>query len=193
MSHRISAKADGRSHSVGLQSLMMAGAIMVTSSAPTGPSGYLLAFWKSLAGLMDPGQNTEAISPGSHIILLGWLFFMIVITPAPRTEPTHTHIPTAPLLAHAHAHTHVRYTNPHTMCTVDGSHCAHYCMAGGSFMGILLVLQITLNTYTANLASVQSIISRPALAASLRCDPSVLQASVRRRCSQHLRQSTTVL
>ena len=42
-------------------------------------------------------------------------------------------------------------------------------------MGILLVLQITLNTYTANLASVQSIISRPALAGSLRCDPSVLQ------------------
>ena len=38
---------------------------------------------RSFGSILDPGQAVESISGGSHIVLLGWLFFVLV----PRLVP----------------------------------------------------------------------------------------------------------
>ena len=42
------------------------------------PEGVSKVFWVSMASLLDIGQVPSTKGAGSHIVLLGWLFFILV-------------------------------------------------------------------------------------------------------------------
>jgi hypothetical protein len=57
---------------------------LFVTKLPLSPKGVLLALYKSAGSLLDPGQAAESVSGGSHIVLLGWLFFVLVSKSCPR-------------------------------------------------------------------------------------------------------------
>jgi hypothetical protein len=54
---------------------------LFVTTLPKTPRGLLRALWLSFASLFDPGQSPEAIGPGAHIAVLGYLFFIVVRAP----------------------------------------------------------------------------------------------------------------
>ena len=51
------------------------------------PEGISKVFWVSMASLLDIGQVPSTKGAGSHIVLLGWLFFILVRTCLLHSSP----------------------------------------------------------------------------------------------------------
>jgi hypothetical protein len=54
---------------------------LTVTTLPKTPVGVLRALWLAFASFFDPGQAPESISPGAHIAVLGYLFFIVVRAP----------------------------------------------------------------------------------------------------------------
>ena len=62
---------------IGMAALMSV-VVMLDSALPKTPVGLVRSLWRSFATLTDPGQSPEPASTGSHIAVLGYLFFILV-------------------------------------------------------------------------------------------------------------------
>ena len=61
-----------------VQATLMSVVCLFVTALPKTPAGLLQALWRSFANLADPGHAPETISPGAHIAVLGYLFFVLV-------------------------------------------------------------------------------------------------------------------
>jgi hypothetical protein len=61
------------------------------NSLPRTPNGVFTAIWGSMASLFDAGQVPKVRGGGSHIILVGWLFFILVSTSVRPSQQHATH------------------------------------------------------------------------------------------------------